>query len=68
MGVDYAILDATGHIAVGVIRVCVRRSRFPKGDAIGADAGHRMRDARAVGIRPREPAGLSATCVTRSKA
>ncbi len=52
MGVSHTVFNATSHIAVGVVSIRVRRSRF------GADAGHGMRDARAVGVRPREPAGL----------
>jgi hypothetical protein len=52
VGVGDAILDAAGHVAVGVIFVRVRRSRF------GVDTCDRMRDARAVLIRPPEPAGL----------
>ncbi len=52
MSVGDAILDAASHVAVGIIRIRVRRSRF------GVDACDRVRDARAVLIRPREPAGL----------
>jgi len=50
VGVDDSALDAAGHIPIGIILIRVRRSRF------GADTGHGVRDGRAVGVRPREPA------------
>jgi len=56
VGIGDAILDTAGHIPIGIIRVCVRRSRF------GVDACDRVWDARAVLIRPREPAGLIGGC------
>jgi len=50
VGVDRSVFDAAGHVAIRVVRVRVRCSRF------GADTGHGVRDGRAVGEGPREPA------------
>ena len=50
VGIGHAVFDATSHIPVEVVLIGVRRSRFR------CHVGDSMRDARAVGIRPREPA------------